>query len=111
MIIINHKRYKLLYKSMKPTGLEILAVLWYNKKKSKEASVMTEQRKQINYTVALVSEFARKHRLSQQEAFEFLFTHRAIEFIKQNYDIEHTLSFEEALDDMMIICRNNGGVI
>ena len=53
---------------------------------------MTEQRKQINYTVALVSEFARKHRLSQQEAFEFLFTHRAIEFIKQNYDIEHTLS-------------------
>ena len=72
---------------------------------------MTEQRKQINYTVALVSEFARKHRLSQQEAFEFLFAHRAIAFIKENYDIEHTLSFEEALDDMMIICRNNGGVL
>lgn len=35
MIIINHKRYKLLYKSMKPTGLEILSVLWYNKKKVK----------------------------------------------------------------------------
>ena len=33
---------------------------------------MTEQRKQINYTVALVSEFARKHRLSQQDAFAFL---------------------------------------
>lgn len=81
------------------------------RKKLKEVSVITEQRKQINYTVALVSEFARKHRLSQQEAFEFLFTHRAIEFIKQNYDIEHTLSFEEALDDMMIICRNNGGVL
>ena len=29
------------------------------RKKLKEVSVMTEQRKQINYTVALVSEFAR----------------------------------------------------
>ena len=70
---------------------------------------MTEQRKQINYTVALVSEFARKHRLSQQEAFEF--AHRAIACIKENYDIEHTLSFEEALDDVLTICRNNGGVL
>ena len=70
---------------------------------------MTEQRKQINYAVALVSEFSKKHRLSQQDAFAFLYKYKAIEFIKENYDIEHTLSFDEALDDMMIICHNNGG--
>ena len=70
---------------------------------------MTEQRKQINYTVALVSEFAKKHQLSQQDALAYLYKYKAIEFIKENYDIEHTLSFDEALDDMIIICRNNGG--
>ena len=72
---------------------------------------MTEQRKQINYAVALVSEFAKKHRLSQQEAFAFLYKYKAIEFLKENYDIEHTLSFDEAVEDMMIICSNNGGVL
>ena len=72
---------------------------------------MSEQRKQINYTIACVSEFARKHSLSLQEAFRFLFTYKAIEFIKENYDIEHTLSFDDALDDMMMICEKNGGVL
>ncbi|MBR1382510.1 MAG: DUF3791 domain-containing protein [Ruminococcus sp.] len=72
---------------------------------------MSEQRKQINYTIACVSEFARKHSLSLQDAFSFLFNYKAIEFIKENYDIEHTLSFDDALDDMLMICEKNGGVL
>ncbi len=72
---------------------------------------MSEYRKQINYTVACVSEFAHKHGLSLQEAFSFLFTYKAIEFIKDNYEIEHTLSFDDALDDMLMICEKNGGVL
>lgn len=72
---------------------------------------MSEQRKQINYTVACVSEFARKHGLGMKEAFIFLFQHRAIEFLKENYDIEHTLSLDDALDDMLMICERNGGML
>lgn len=72
---------------------------------------MSEERKQINYTVACVSEFARKHGLNAKEAFRFLFQYRAIEFLKENYDIEHTLSLDDALDDMLMICERNGGVL
>ena len=72
---------------------------------------MTEQRKQINYAVALVSEFAKKYGLSSKAAFAFLDRYKAIEFLKENYEIEHTLSFDEAVDDMMIICSSNGGVL
>lgn len=72
---------------------------------------MSKERKQINYTVACVSEFARKHNLSVKEAFQFLFEHKAIEFLKENYDIEHTLSLEDALNDMLMICQKNGGII
>ncbi|MDE7267322.1 MAG: DUF3791 domain-containing protein [Lachnospiraceae bacterium] len=72
---------------------------------------MSEERKRINYAVACVSEFARKHNLSMKEAFQFLFEYEAIAFIKENYDIEHTLSFEDALDDMLIICEKNGGTL
>lgn len=72
---------------------------------------MSENRKQINYVVALVSEFAARHNLSKKQAFLFLYDHKAIEFIKENYDIEHTLSFDEAVEDCARICRNNGGIL
>ena len=72
---------------------------------------MNEQRKRINYTIACVSEFARKHDLPLQDAFSFLFTYKGIEFIKENYDIEHTLSFDDAIEDMLMICEKNGGVL
>lgn len=70
---------------------------------------MSEKRKQINYAVACVSEFARKHGLNEKDAFRFLFQYKAIEFLKENYDIEHTLSLDEVIDDMLIICERNGG--
>ncbi len=70
---------------------------------------MTETRKRINYTVACVSEFAGTYGITPKEAFEFLYEYKAIEFLKEHYDIEHTLSFEDAVEDMMTVCRNNGG--
>mgnify|MGYP003291646886 CR=1 FL=1 len=76
---------------------------------SEGSECMSESRKQINYSVACVIEFARRYNLSVKEAFQYLFQYRAIEFIKENYDIEHTLSLDDALDDMMMVCRNNGG--
>lgn len=72
---------------------------------------MSEERKQINYMVVCVNEFARKHNLKMKEAFQFLFQHKAIEFLKENYDIEHTLSLDDALDDMLTVCRKNGGTL
>ena len=72
---------------------------------------MSEERKRINYAVACVGEFARKHNLTMKEAFQFLFEYEAIAFIKVNYDFEHTLSFVDALDDMLIICEKNGGTL
>ena len=70
---------------------------------------MTETRKRINYTVACVSEFEKRYGISPKEAFQFLYEYKAIEFLKEHYDIEHTLSFDDAVEDMMIVCRNNGG--
>lgn len=72
---------------------------------------MCEERKKINYTVVCVNEFAHEHNLTAKEAFQFLFEHKAIEFLKENYDIEHTLSLEDALSDMLMICKKNGGML
>ena len=72
---------------------------------------MTDLKKRIDYTVACVSEFANKHNLSQKTAFNYLYDYKAIDFLKECYDIEHTLSFEDAVEDMERICENNGGVL
>lgn len=44
---------------------------------------MSEQKKKIGFTVACVNEFARKHNLTEKEAFRYLFQFKGIAFIKQ----------------------------
>ena len=44
-----------------------------------------------------------------RDAYIYLNCYKGIEFLKEFYDVEHTLSFEDALDDLATICRRNGG--
>ena len=55
---------------------------------------MSKQKRKIGFTVACVNEFANKYDLSIKEALQYLFRYKGIAFIKENYDIEHTLDFE-----------------
>ncbi len=72
---------------------------------------MSEQKKIINFTVVCVNEFARKYNLSAKEAFQYLFQFKGIEFIKENYEVEHTLSFDTILEDIEVLCKRNGGML
>lgn len=63
----------------------------------------------IEYTVSLVSDFAKRYSLSTTQAFNYLDRFNAIAFINQHYNITHTLSFSEILDDLSLYCRNRGG--
>lgn len=72
---------------------------------------MSEQKRKIGFTVACVYEFANKYNLSIKEAFQYLFRYKGIAFIKENYDVEHTLDFETILEDLGILCKNNGGTL
>ena len=63
---------------------------------------MSEQKRKIGFTVACVNEFANRHKLSSKEAFQYLFRFKGIAFIKENYDVEHTLDFDTILDDLGI---------
>lgn len=65
----------------------------------------------IDYMVVCVSEFADRLELNYKDAFNYLNKYKAIQFIKENYEVEHTLSIDEAIDDMVMVARNNGGVI
>ena len=70
---------------------------------------MSDLKKKINYTVVCVNELSNKFHITAREAFHYLYDYRGIAFIKEHYDIEHTLSLDDAVEDLVLICRNNGG--
>ena len=71
---------------------------------------LLEQNK-IRYTVACVNEFARSKSLTTIQAFIYLLEHKAINFLDEFYDVEHTLSFEDAVSDLTNVSLQNGGKI
>ena len=72
---------------------------------------MNENKRKIAYTIACVNEFAHMQNIGIKEAFQYLFQFKGIEFLKENYEIEHTLSFDTVLEDLIILCKKNGGTI
>ena len=65
----------------------------------------------IQYYSMCVSAFSNKKGLTQQAAFNYLYDHHGIEFLIDCYDAEHTLSLDDAIDDLTLVCKNNGGTI
>ena len=63
----------------------------------------------INWLVVCVNEFARQFSLDVKAAFKYLYKYGGIDFLKEHYDVEHTLSFDEAVEDLQLVCKNNGG--
>ena len=63
----------------------------------------------INWAVVCVNEFARNRKLTAKAAFQYLLAFGGINFIMEHYEAEHLLSIDDTIDDLGIICRNNGG--
>lgn len=70
-----------------------------------------EIQNRIEYTVMCISEFAQRYALHPRQSYAYLKRHGGIEFLKECYDAEHLLSIEDAIDDLTVICRRNGGQI
>lgn len=65
----------------------------------------------LDYIVVCISEFANRHEIPMKEAYIYLSRNKGIDFLKEFYDVEHTLSFDDVLDDLAAVCEKNGGVI
>ena len=72
---------------------------------------MSYQRKLINYTVACVNVFAETFNISVKEEYRYLRDFKGIEFLKDLYEEEHLLSFDNVVEDLQILCKRNGGSI
>ena len=64
--------------------------------------------KQISWTIAAISEFAKAKALSVKQAFNYLSLFKGLDFLQDHYGAEHLLSFDDAVDDLTAICHRKG---
>lgn len=65
----------------------------------------------IEYVVACVGAFAQKFNLSNSQAYAYLRRFTGVDFLLDCYEAEHTLSIDDAVSDLQIICKREGGKI
>ena len=65
----------------------------------------------INYLVICINEFAERFYMDAAAAYRFLAKYGGIDFLMQHYEVEHTLSLDDAVEDLELICCQNGGVL
>ncbi len=66
---------------------------------------------EIPFMTMAVSAFAQKFALTRQAAFCYLQKYKALAFLIEFYDVEHLQSMDDTIDDMIVICRQNGGTL
>lgn len=65
---------------------------------------------EIEFTVACVNEFAKKHDMSNADALRYLDLHKGVDFIVEGYEMVRCQPMELTLEDLSEVCRRNGGV-
>lgn len=65
----------------------------------------------IDYVMTAIVEFARRHGLTIREASNYIGRFKGIDFLTEFYDVEHTLSFNDCVEDLTVVCQNNGGTL
>ncbi|MCM1142339.1 MAG: DUF3791 domain-containing protein [Muribaculum sp.] len=70
-----------------------------------------ELKNRIEYIVVCVSEFAKRFKLTNQQAYAYLRRFTGIDFLNEYYEVEHTQSIDSAVDDLQMLCYKRGGRI
>ena len=75
------------------------------------AEELRETKNRIDYTVMIVRDFADAHGLSPRQAHSYLRRYKAMDYMEQFYDVEHTLSPSDTVNTLGIISKRNGGTV
>ena len=73
--------------------------------------ITKQQTNIINYLVICVNDFAERFSMDSKSAYRYLAQFGGIDFLMQHYEMEHTLSLDEAIEDLELVCRQNGGIL
>ena len=66
---------------------------------------------EIPFLTLCIQQFADRFAMTRQAAYRYLNEHKALAFLIDFYDVEHLQSMDETLNDLLIVCRQNGGLL
>lgn len=64
---------------------------------------------EIPFLTACIQAFGRRFAMTRQAAFRYLQQYKALTFLIEFYDVEHLQSMDDTIDDMILVCQQNGG--
>lgn len=70
-----------------------------------------QEEKVLNYVIICIDEFAKRKKINRQEAYNYLKKYKGLEFLNECYEAEHTVSLNDAVEDLTQVCKKNGGKI
>ena len=68
-----------------------------------------EENNILDFIVSIISDFAARFRISIPQAYRYLDNNKGIDFLLRNYDVEHTFSFDDVVQDVTDFCHNRRG--
>lgn len=75
-------------------------------------AMQTEKTKnKVEYIIAIISDFAKEHSLNTMQAYRYLERFKGLDFIDKFYEVNHTLSFEDVIEDLTFYCHRRGGAL
>jgi len=78
---------------------------------SKKETMSQERKNIIEYLVFCIGAFAERYALTNRQAYQYLHQFKGLQFLMDFYDVEHTQSIEDAVDDCTNICKRHGGAL
>lgn len=63
---------------------------------------------EIPFLTTVIQAFGQRFAMTRQAAFHYLHEHKGLAFLIEFYDVEHLQSIDETIDDLLIICQQNG---
>ncbi len=66
---------------------------------------------EIRFLTAAVHAFGQRFAMTRQAAYNYLREHKGLAFLIEFYDVEHLQSMDETIDDLLLVCKKNGGAL
>lgn len=75
----------------------------------KEAATMSKF--EIPFFTLCIQAFGERFGLTRQAAYRYLQAHKGLSFLIEFYDVEHLQSIDDTIDDLLLVCKKNGGTL
>lgn len=65
----------------------------------------------VEYLLACIGAFAERFKMTNKSAYQYMREFKGLDFLNRFYDVEHTQSIDDAVSDVLAICKRNGGLL